>query len=190
MNLSYHIIPNTKYTIYIPDGTSKDYSNGSWDTLISQGKVKEAYVVDDQPGKNGTVMFDKDTFPKETYTAANQTVTFTVMPAEGYQLKADNLLVTYKDENGADKTADLTQDETDPMKYTFTMPCSNVTVKAEFEEITDESEPALTATVFSEGNVWIIIAVAVVVIVGVATLVIVKKKKKTALAGGAEKDEE
>ena len=63
-----------------------------------------------------------------------------------------------KDENGEEMTADLTQDETDPMKYTFTMPCSNVTVKAEFEEITDESESTLTATIFSEGNIWIIIA--------------------------------
>ena len=173
---------NAKLKLYIPDGKSEDYKVGTWYSAVSQKIAKEAYVVDDQPGKNGTIMLDKDCFPKKTYTAANQTVTVTVMPAEGYQLKADSLTASYKDENGAEKTADLTQDETDPMKYTFTMPCSNVTVKAEFEEKTDESEPTLTATVFSEGNIWIIIAVAVVVLGGIVALVIVKKKKKPELA--------
>ena len=48
----------------------------------------------------------------------------------------------------------------------------------------------LIGSIFSEGNIWIIIAVAVVVIAGVATLVIVKKKKKPALADGESKDEE
>lgn len=183
---------NAKSKLYIPDGMSDVYKlgPGDWFYTFLQGKFKEAYVVDDQPGENGTIMLDKDCFPKETYTEPNKTVTVTVMPAEGYQLQADSLLVKYKDENGEEMTADLTQDETDPMKYTFTMPCSNVTVKAEFEEILNESEPTLTATVFSEGNIWIIIAVAVVVIAGIATLVIVKKKTKTALVSGENKDEE
>ena len=159
--------------IYVPCGAVDAYQE-AWSSYRDQ--IKEAYVVDDQPGENGTVTFDKDTFPKETYTEPSETVTVTVMPAGGYLLKADSLSVVA--ENGT--AIALTQDETDPMKYTFTMPCSNVTVKAEFEEITDESEPTLTATVFSEGNLWIIIAVAVVVIAGIATLVIVKKKKKPA----------
>ena len=180
-----------KFTIYTPDGTSKDYSSGYWSLLVSQGKVKEAYVVDDQPGENGTIMLDKDCFPKETYTEPNKTVTVTVMPADGYRLKADSLLVTYKDENGAEKTADLTQDETDPMKYTFTMPCSNVTVTAEFEKIADEGETDPTASTLSEGSLVIICTVAVAVVFGLGGFFLgTKKKKKPALASGENKDEE
>ena len=78
----------------------------------------------------------------------------------------------------------------------FTMPTANVTVTAEFEKIAGEIETGSTpegieeSSTLSEGNVWIIIAVAVVAIGGVATLVIVKKKKKPALASGENKDEE
>ena len=182
---------NAKSKLYIPDGMSDVYklAPGDWFGAVLQGKAKEAYVVDDQPGENGTIMLDKDSFPKETYTEPSKTVTVTVMPAGGYRLREDSLTASYKD-GEEEKTVELTQDETDPMKYTFTMPCSNVTVKAEFEEITDESEPTPTATVFSEGNIWIIIAVAVVVIAGIATLVIVKKKKKPALADGTDNTDE
>ena len=45
-------------------------------------------------------------------------------------------------------------------------------------------------SVLSEGNLWIIIAVAVLAIGGVATLLIVKKKKKPIAANGASTDEE
>ncbi len=169
-----------KLAIYVPCGLGERYQQaGGWSEYKS--KIKEAYVVDDQPAGKGKIMLDKDCFPKETYTAPNQTVTVTVMPAGGYQLKADSLFVVA--ENG--EAIALTQDETDPMKYTFTMPCSNVTVKAEFEKITDETE---TGSTLSDGNLWIIAAVAVIALGGVATLVIIKKK--TALAGGNNTDEE
>ncbi len=184
MDLTTLFNQNAKSILYIPDGMSNVYKPtvGAWLQVVLQKKAKEAYVVDDQPGKNGTIMLDKDCFPEETYTAPNQTVTVTVMPAGGYRLKADSLSVVA--ENGA--AIALTQDETDPMKYTFTMPCSNVTVKAEFEEITDESEAGSTpegsgeGSVLSDGNLWIIIAVAVLALAGVAALVIVKKKTKPA----------
>ena len=45
-------------------------------------------------------------------------------------------------------------------------------------------------SVLSEGNLWIIIAVAVLAIGGVATLLIVKKKKKPIAANGASTDDE
>ena len=47
-----------------------------------------------------------------------------------------------------------------------------------------------TATVLSEGNIWIIAIVAVVVIAGIAALVIVKKKTKPALASGTDNTDE
>ena len=49
---------------------------------------------------------------------------------------------------------------------------------------------ASTGSVLSEGNLWIIIAVAVLAIGGVATLFIVKKKKKPIAANGASTDDE
>ncbi len=52
-----------------------------------------------------------------------------------------------------------------------------------------EPEPVV-GSILSDGNLWIIIAVAVIALGGVAALVIVKKKKKPALAGGENTDEE
>ena len=171
--------------IYVPCGAGTAYQEATnWSD--KSGQIKEAYIVDDQPVGKGTVMFDKDCFPKETYTEPNKTVTVTVMPADGYRLKADSLLVKYND-NGEEKTATLTQNETDTTKYTFTMPKANVTVTAEFEKITDNTE---TGSTLSDGNVWIIAAVAVVAVAGAAALIIVKKKKKPALASGENTDEE
>ena len=45
------------------------------------------------------------------------------------------------------------------------------------------------ASALSEGNLWIVIAVAVVALGGVAALVIVKKKKKPALADGGNRED-
>ena len=49
---------------------------------------------------------------------------------------------------------------------------------------------AVIGSVLSEGNLWIIIAVAVLAIGGVAALIIVKKKKKTSLASGTDNTDE
>ncbi len=177
---------NPGLTVYVPSGAYNAYTEASgWNELMSI--ISEAYMVYDRPTENGTVTVDWDCFPTSAF-VEGQTVTVTVTPAEGYQLKADSLLVTYKDDNGAELTAALTQDETDAAKYTFTMPKANVTVTAAFEKISDNTE---TGSTLSDGNVWIIAAVAVVALGGVAALVIVKKKKKPALADGNEnKDEE
>ena len=51
-------------------------------------------------------------------------------------------------------------------------------------------ENASTGSVFSQGSVWIILAVAVVVLGGVAALVIVKKKKKPVVADGTDYTDE
>ncbi len=47
-------------------------------------------------------------------------------------------------------------------------------------------EETAVGSVLSEGNLWIIAAVAVVAVAGVSALVIVKRKKKPALANGEE----
>ena len=186
MNLMTLFNQNAKSKLYIPDGMSDVYKfgPGGWFGAVLQGKAKEAYVVDDQPGKNGTIMLDKDCFPTETYTAPNETVTVTVMPAGGYRLKADSLSVVA--ENG--EAIALTQDETDPMKYTFTMPCSNVTVKAAFEEILNESGTTPTASTLSEGSLTIIVGVACsVVFLAVGFFL---GRKKPALADGTDNTDE
>ena len=161
--------------IYVPCGAGTAYQEATnWSD--KSGQIKEAYIVDDQPVGKGAVTVDKDCFPTETYTTANEIVTVTVMPAEGYQLQADSLTVSYKD-GEEEKTVELTQDETDPTKYSFEMPKANVTVKAAFEAISDG-----TGSILSGGNLWIILAGAVVLVGAVAAAVVVVKKKKKPVA--------
>ena len=76
---------------------------------------------------HGYIAIDK------TSAAEDDTVTLTVAPSAGYQLKAGTLKVTYTD--GTEKTCQLTQDSTNTTKFTFTMPGYPVTVTAEFEVI-------------------------------------------------------
>ena len=88
---------------------------------------------------------------------------------------------------------------------TFTLPETDGNLKlyvmqeqANGDKMSDFASPLIEITptaselgsVLSQGNIWIIIAVAVVVIAGIATLVIVKKKKKPVLASGENTDEE
>ena len=47
-----------------------------------------------------------------------------------------------------------------------------------------------TASVLSDGNIWVIIAVAVLALGGVAVLIIVKKKKKPVAANRTNADDE
>ena len=72
------------------------------------------------------------TTPTDGKVFEGETASFTVIPATGYQLKANTLKATYND--GSEEELNLTQDTTDTAKYTFTMPAYNVTVTAEFEE--------------------------------------------------------
>ena len=125
------LVANKKLTFYAPAGTSNDYKSlDSWSYALKQKRVKDAYVVDDQPGKNGSIMFDKDWFPADDF-AEGQTVTVTVVPAEGCQLKDGSLSVMTAD----GKAITSTQDETDPTKFRFEMPAAKVIVKAEFSEV-------------------------------------------------------
>ncbi len=68
-----------------------------------------------------------------------ETVTLTVTPDSGYQLKDNTLTVTYIDTTGEEQTvpteyhADTTESSTSGT-YTFTMPTGDVTVTADFEQ--------------------------------------------------------
>ena len=163
-----------KLAIYVPCGSGTAYQQATnWSG--KSGQIKEAYIVDDQPVGKGTVTVDKDCFPVGNF-AEEQTVTVSVVPAEGYQLQADSLTVFYKD-GEEEKAVELTQDENDPTKYYFTMLPANVTVKAAFEAISDG-----TGSILSGGNLWIILAGAVVLVGAVAAAVVVVKKKKKPVA--------
>ncbi len=61
------------------------------------------------------------------------TVTLTVIPADGKQLKADTLVVSYNDSDNNKQTAALTSGANNI--YTFTMPAYDVNVTAGFEAI-------------------------------------------------------
>ncbi|MCQ2436199.1 MAG: leucine-rich repeat domain-containing protein [Clostridia bacterium] len=114
-----------KLVIYVPYGTSGDYtSDDNWGNVKIREKIREAYIIDDKCTESGTVTTDKDCFPVSDF-ADGQTVTVTVVPSEGHQLKKGNLLIEYR-ENGDRKFITPTQDETDPMKYSFIMPAANV----------------------------------------------------------------
>ncbi len=124
--VNYYAFYNTpKLVIYVPYGTSGDYKSADeWENLKIRDKIREAYIIDDKCTESGTVTADKDCFPVSNF-AAGQTVTVTVVPSEGHQLEKGNLLIEYR-ENGDRKFITPTQDETDPMKYSFTMPAANV----------------------------------------------------------------
>ena len=158
---------NTTPNIYVPCGAGTAYQE-AWSGY--RDKIKEAYIVDERPAKNGTVTVDNDCFPVGNF-AEEQTVTVSVIPAEGYQLQADSLTVFYKD-GEEEKIVELTQDETDPTKYSFEMPKANVTVKAAFEAISDG-----TGSILSGGSLWIILGVVAAVLVGVVVAVVIVKKK-------------
>ena len=94
-----------------------------------------SYSVSVSSGKHGEVTASPKTASKGT------TVTLTVKPDKGYEL--DKLTVT--DKNG--DTVKLTKKS--DTQYTFTMPASKITVKAEFVEI--EKAPAHAFTDVADG---------------------------------------
>ncbi len=87
--------------------------------IFNLTKAATTYTVTDDTatGANGSISFDK------TSAAEGDTVTVTVNPAEGYQLK------TLKYNDGEDH--EITKDDTTG-DYQFTMPACAVTVTAEF----------------------------------------------------------
>ena len=89
-------------------------------------------VTNGTTGMNGNIAIDKAS------AAEGETVTITVTPDEGYELKADSLKVYKKNTvvKGGPQALPITptQDAQDKTKYTFTMPAYAVTVMAVFEE--------------------------------------------------------
>lgn len=80
--------------------------------------------ADDKDKNHGCLTVDK------TSAMASKTVSVTVEPDSGYQLKTLTVVPTA----GGDPIT-ATQDASDETKYTFTMPACAVTVTADFEEI-------------------------------------------------------
>ena len=95
-------------------------------------------VTVDKKTENGIVKIDKDTASK------GSTVTITVTPDEGYEV--DEIKVT--DESGNEiKVTDKGNG-----KYTFTMPATDVDIKADFKKITSDSDKEPTVITMQIGN--------------------------------------
>lgn len=101
--------------------------------------LKKIASVTDDSGANGALTFDK--------TTANpgETVTVTVAPSEGYQLKAGSLRV-----NGTPLTARVgstgTRDESISNRFTFAMPSGSASITAEFIPDTEQNLAVLGAS--------------------------------------------
>ncbi len=91
----------------------------------SSSSSKNDVTVDDK-AENGTIKIDKDTASK------GSTVTITVTPDEGYEV--DEIKVTDESGNEIEVT------DKGNGKYTFTMPSTDVDIKADFKETTSDSE--------------------------------------------------
>ncbi len=84
--------------------------------------------------------------------AEKDTVTLTVAPDEGYKLKENSLTVT----DASNNPVTVTKAESTENAYTFTMPASDVTVAAEFEEdgsATPADEHEVTVSSMSGGEI-------------------------------------
>lgn len=86
-----------------------------------------------------TASLNSTTTASQSRCVEGETVTLTVTPDSGYQLKDNTLTVTYTDSTGTTHTvqteyhADTTESSLSET-YTFTMPTGEVTVTAEFEQ--------------------------------------------------------
>ena len=88
-------------------------------------------------------------------------------PFTPYVISGDTVLICFPD-----------RDDVPDNEYGYTV------------EVTNVDYGGNTGSVLSDGNLWIIIAVAVLALGGVATLFIVKKKKKPVAANGASAEDE
>ena len=95
-------------------------------------KTGQVYTVTVNPSEHGTVN------PSAASAGEKTTVTLTVSPEAGYQLKS----LTVKDAANADVTVSGTG-----TSRSFTMPASNVTVSAEFEPL-----PVYSVTFHANGG--------------------------------------
>ncbi len=129
-------VENTTTAWYVgPSGARKTLTPPENRVFSIYKSIVNEIPVADKDTNNGYIDVPAKSLPGET-------VTLTVNPNTGYQLKADTLEASYN--NGASQTLTLTQDTTDETKYTFTMPGYEVTVTAEFEE--KPSEIKVTAS--------------------------------------------
>ena len=106
-------------------GSSGGGSSGGGSSSTGGGVGISAYAITIAGARNGDVTASAKTAAK------GDTVTLTVDPDQGYTL--ETLTVT----DGSGKKVTLTEKNG---KYTFTMPASNVTVKATFAEVVTEPE--------------------------------------------------
>ena len=101
-------VNNNTYTFIMPE------SNVGVNVYFEE-KQTETYSITVKPSQSGSVTADKET------AKANGTVTLTVTPEEGFEIKSVTM-------NGQALTAGADG------KYSFTMPASNVTVSATFKK--------------------------------------------------------
>lgn len=104
-------VDDNTYTFIMPDSDVEV-------NVYFEKKQADTYTITVDTLQNGSVTADKQT------AKANETVTLTVSPTEGFKL--ENLTVT--DANGKPVTV---------TNNTFTMPASNVTVSASFKKVED-----------------------------------------------------
>ena len=105
-------------TIFVPSESVDAYKGANnWKSYAAT--MSGAYLVSGV-AEHGAVELSKNCFPTNEYTTASETVTVTVTPDEGYQLKS----LVWND--GTDH--DITKTKS------FTMPLACVTVTAVFEE--------------------------------------------------------
>lgn len=124
----------------------------------------------------------KNIYQYEDWNGANQRWYFEGAPGGGDHYYIHSKIDTWMDASGC-VGGIMPANETNVQSWSYTGALNQVWV---LEKVNYN----LTASTLSEGNIWIIIAVAVVVIAGVATLVIVKKKTKPALADGTDNTDE
>ncbi len=102
------------------------YTGGSSSSGGGSSSTTKNDVTVDSKTENGTIKIDKDTASK------GSTVTITVTPDEGYEV--DEIKVTDESGNEIEVT------DKGNGKYTFTMPSTDVDIKADFKETTSDSE--------------------------------------------------
>ena len=105
------------------------------DVTITKVMPAKHTVTDKTTDENGSVAVNKP------LCSEGDTVTLTVIPKDGYKLKAGTLKAVYDDGSG-EKEVELTQKPAEKNKFTFVMPTADVTVTAEFEE-TEETFKAV-----------------------------------------------
>ena len=114
---------NALTEIIVPADSETDYKEAwsSYENIIKI--IKGAYYVNVVDAANGTVTASKKYVAAAGYVADSETITLTVTPDEGYQLKSLKWYTT----DPASAT-DITSAKS------FKMPAANVTVTAEFEK--------------------------------------------------------